>query len=382
MPLQLYKRGKIWHVRGTVAGETIRETTGTTDRAKAEAYRARREGTAWDRHIHGERATVSLAEAASSYIDHRAPSGSDLAYINRLLDHFCPGWKDGVRDEAWTRCSAINQAVCDRAVNAICSPGAAPSTKVRSVITPLNAILTHAAKRGWCDRPAFDRPRQPKGRTRWLTPDEAQGLLLHCADHLRPLLVFLLGTGARMSEGLYLDWRDVDMGRSVAILRDTKNGKDRPASMPSGVVAALSALKHREGPVFLRPERLPGGRARMVAYVDNGKECGGQIKTGFRAACRRAGLGTWSEDGKRFTPDVTPHDLRHTWATWFYGLSRDPMLLRDEGGWGSLALVERYAHLMPSDMLTGVHGLWGGRHPVLGDLPTSEADVQRRTWRA
>lgn len=394
MSLTLYKRGNVWHVRGSVAGETVRESTGTADRAKAEAWKARRENAIWDRRIHGERATVSLLEAAVSYAQHRGPSAGDRAYINRLLDHFCPGWRDGVNEAAWTRCGTIDQAACDRAVNAICGDGAAPSTKVRSVITPLNAILTHAAKRGWCDRPAFDRPRQPKGRTSWMTPTQAQSLLLHCADHLRPLLVFLLGTGARMSEGLYLDWRDVDLRRSVAILRDTKNGKDRPASMPSGVVAALSALKHREGPVFLHPVRMPGGLSEMAPYADTGKEHGGQIKTGFDAACRRAGLAEvveeipWTDSRgiarvkTTWRNPFTPHDLRHTWATWFYGLCRDPMLLRAEGGWGSLALVERYAHLMPSDVLPDIHTIWGGRHPVLGDLPTSAADAQRLTWRA
>lgn len=398
MSLTLYRRGSVWHVRGTVAGKAVRESTKTSDRAKAEEWKARREADIWKGDLYGERATVTFMDAAVSYMDHRGPSVNDRAYIYRLLHHFCPGWTTKSNVAGFTKANAIDQAACDRAVNAICGDGAAPSTKVRSVITPLNAILTHAAKRGWCDRPAFDRPRQPKGRTSWMTPAQAQSLLLHCAGHLRPLLVFLLGTGARMSEGLYLDWRDVDLRRSVAILRDTKNGKDRPASMPSGVVAALSALKHREGAVFLRPEHSPASAARKTPlwapYADTGKNYGGQIKTGFDAACRRAGLAEvaqeipWTDSRgiarvkTTWRNPFTPHDLRHTWATWFYGLCRDPMLLRDEGGWGSLALVERYAHLMPSDVLPDIHTIWGGRHPVLGDLPTSAADAQRLTWRA
>jgi integrase len=31
-------------------------------------------------------------------------------------------------------------------------------------------------------------------------------------------------------------------------------------------------------------------------------------------------------------PELTPHDLRHTWASWHYALNRDLLLLKVEGG--------------------------------------------------
>ena len=45
MPLRLAKRAgsSLWHLAGTVAGQRVRETTGTADRRLAEEYRARRE---------------------------------------------------------------------------------------------------------------------------------------------------------------------------------------------------------------------------------------------------------------------------------------------------------------------------------------------------
>lgn len=81
---------------------------------------------------------------------------------------------------------------------------------------------------------------------------------------------------------------------------------------------------------------------------------GGQIKTAFAGARRRAGLDA----------SVTPHVLRHTWATWFYGLSRDVMLLKHEGGWKSLRMVERYTHLLPAEFRDQVVALWG-HHPAI-----------------
>ena len=129
---------------------------------------------------------------------------------------------------------------------------------------------------------------------------------------LRALLHFLLCTGARLSEALDLDWQDVDLAERRAVFRETKNGFDRLAHLPSACVVTLANLPGREGAVFRRPDRQP--------YADRHRLEGGQIRAGFRGACRRAGLGQ----------DVTPHVLRHSWATWLYALCRDPVLLRDE----------------------------------------------------
>jgi integrase len=61
---------------------------------------------------------------------------------------------------------------------------------------------------------------------------------------------------------------------------------------------------------------------------------GGQIKTAFRGACRRAGI-----------EDFSPHDCRHTWATWHYAANRDLVALMKLGGWKSERMALRYAHM-------------------------------------
>lgn len=184
----------------------------------------------------------------------------------------------------------------------------------------------------------------------------------------------------RLSEALYLDWADVHLEESKAIFRDTKNNTERPAGLPSSAVAALSALPHRAGPVFLTDEGEP--------YEDRGKSDGGQIKTAFRGAMRRAGLAVAAEvtpwvdrrgiARERVTWEYpfTPHTCRHTWASWFYGISKDPMRLMVEGGWSSLTLVQRYAHLMPSELRFDVSMVWGPHHPAVGELPIRAQSVQ------
>jgi integrase len=94
--------------------------------------------------------------------------------------------------------------------------------------------------------------------------------------------------------------------------------------------AVLADLPHRQGPVFLSDKRRP--------YADRRGAYGGQIKKGWYGAIRRAGLDL----------ELTPNDLRHTWVSWHYGLHRDLLALKIEGAWSSVALVERYAHLLPA----------------------------------
>jgi integrase len=43
-------------------------------------------------------------------------------------------------------------------------------------------------------------------------------------------------------------------------------------------------------------------------------------------------------------PEFTPHDLRHTWASWHYALHKDLIRLQQDGGWSTITLVTRYAH--------------------------------------
>lgn len=88
MALKLLRRGKIWHVRGTVRGQAVFETTGTDERARAEAYRAKREAQLWDRSIFGERAAVPFVQAVVSYLEHRKPGSGDTRRVQRLAEYF------------------------------------------------------------------------------------------------------------------------------------------------------------------------------------------------------------------------------------------------------------------------------------------------------
>jgi len=331
----------LW-IAGTVRGQRIRESAGTNDPRLAEEARSAREASAYREAIHGApRGSTSFAAAALSYLTAGGPHAAPTAArVGRLVKH--------VGDRL--TCAHIDQARLDKACAAILRPGAAPATRLREVVTPARAVLTHAARRGWCDVPVFDIAPAPPSKTEWLTPAEVDRLIVAAAPHLRPLLTFLAGTGARMGEAIKLLWQDVDLEHGRALLRDTKSGSDRPVDLCPRVTAALAGLPHRDGAVFRTRSRilnrLDGSRVELPGepYAERQEGSGGHIKTGWAAALARSGI----------TKPVTPHSLRHTWASWHYAVNRDPLLLRYVGGWSSVTLVERYAHIVPRSMAASI----------------------------
>ena len=333
MPLTVVRRKSTGAltITGTVAGTRVRRRAESNDPKLAAEEAAALEAdllrTAW----HGERrGSRTFAEAALSYIEAASRSDSTKTRVRRLL---CALSTATLRE--------IDQDMAARLKTTVLRPHAKAATYLREIVVPLRAILCHAAELKWCDPPKIKAPKIADDRTRYLLPAEAERLVAAAAPHLRPLLILLICTGARLSEAIELDWRDCDLQGGRAIFWKTKSGKRRIAQLPPRTIVVLAALPDRRGKVF----RHRGGRA----YEDHGRTYGGQIKTGWRGALRRADL----------TPELTPHDLRHTWASWHYALHWDLLALKIEGGWSSVALVERYAHLLPAGQEAAIREFFG-----------------------
>lgn len=318
---------------GATKGTRVRVAAGTSDpRLAAEAARAlesRMLRDAW----HGPRPAETVRtflEAVTSYLDHAPRGPGTQALLLRLVDHF-----------GAVPLASITQEAVDRARAAILRPGAKPSTVRRNLVAPLRAVLTHAHRRQWCPAPTLDAPPEPPGRTAFLTPAQARALEDAAAPHLAPLIRFLLCTGCRLGEALALEWESVHLADARVILHAdaTKAGRRRVVHLPPAAVRVLAALPGRTGPVW---------RTRTGAPYRQGGDYGGQIKKAWRTAAIRAGV-----------PWATPHHTRHTWATWHYALYRDLLGLAAAGGWSTVALVERYAHIMPSGHEAAITEVWG-----------------------
>jgi len=343
LPLKLVQRhgSPFWYIRGSVRGIRVDESTGCRDKRSAEEVRITREGEILTQSIHGDPAVRTFADAALSYMT----AGGERQHIDPLLAHFGPR----------VLVASIGQAEIEDAARAL-YPKAGPATQNRKVYTPMSAILHHAARKKWCAKPVIARPKgHDKERVRWITYAEAERLIAAAAPHLRPLLVFLLSTGARLSEALYLEWSDVDLSRAHVLFRPTdargiKTDEARGVPLPARAVAELANVPwDREGFVFRRPAGKIRKSGRVwLPYESRDGKGGGQIKTAWAGMLARAGV-----------EDFTPHDCRHTWATWHYIANRDVGALMRLGGWKTPAMVFRYTHINASDLAPSQAALWG-----------------------
>jgi len=193
--------------------------------------------------------------------------------------------------------------------------------------------------------------------------DEANHILAAAMPYSRPLLLFLMMTGARFGEAMKLDWKRVNLQQHWAVLEDTKRkGENRGVPLHPQVVAMLANLpgKHDKGPVFLRQD----GKAFAVIDEDANKRP--SIKTAWRSTLRRAGI----------TDPMRIHDLRHTFSTWFT-LTHASIRIRDEiMGHATNEMGSRYAHVPRDEAIVAVNKL-----PSLG-FPVSPALVEElsRGW--
>ena len=206
-----------------------------------------------------------------------------------------------------------------------------PTTVEREVTVPLRAVVRYCETQNMCRAGHFLGSGYVPDAPRFFYPDEAELLVKHAAPHIQPLLIFLFGTGARMSEALYLDWKDVALASHRVIFQAnrTKAKKRRVVIIPPRVELALLGLPHRTGPVFLTHEGKP---------YEPRDDQGGQIIAAWEGAMNRAGMGLRAE--------LTPHSCRHSWATWHHCVHKNLLKLKQDGGWGSVTIVERYAHVI------------------------------------
>lgn len=308
-----------YYLRGTVQGQHIFASTGTSDRRQAEAIRIRFESELQDRHAYGRAATLTFAEAALTYMQ----GGGEARYLGRLLDHF---GEDALLAD-------IDNAACARAARAL-YPAAAPATINRQLVTPLSAVIAMAAAEGLTPPRRLRRWKGGAARTRWLTPEEAEALLAAAGPRLVQLLGVFLGGGARVSEVLGIEAQFFYPDSGEVWLPDTKNDHPRMLRLPSRAIDLIrSGPLAPAGAIFRTPAGLPYRASAQGGY-------GGQIKSAFHRARDQAGLGR----------EVTPHVLRHTWATWFYAATHDFGGLLDIGGWQNADMAQRYRKIAPADL--------------------------------
>jgi integrase/recombinase XerD len=163
----------------------------------------------------------------------------------------------------------------------------------------------------------------------------------------RALLEVLYGTGARISEAVGLDVDDLDRVEATVLLRG-KGGKDRLVPIGSYALAAVDAYLTRS-----RPELAAVGTSdRAGALFLNAR--GGRLSrqsawTVLVRAADRAGV----------TRDVSPHTLRHSFATHLLEGGADVRVVQELLGHASVTTTQIYT-LVTVDSLREV---FAAAHP-------------------
>jgi integrase/recombinase XerD len=161
----------------------------------------------------------------------------------------------------------------------------------------------------------------------------------------RALLELLYSTGARISEAVGLDVDDIDTEARSVLLRG-KGGKQRLVPVGRPAVAALDGYLVRG-----RPELARRGRGTPAVFLN---ARGGRLsrQSAWRVlqdAAERAGI----------TAAVSPHTLRHSFATHLLDGGADVRVVQELLGHASVTTTQIYT------MVT-VHTLrevWAGAHP-------------------
>ena len=178
-------------------------------------------------------------------------------------------------------------------------------TRENSTVRRYLAVLSHAftvavQEWEWVNESPFhkvSKPKEPRGRVRFLTDDERERLLDSCQvsrnSSLYTIVILALSTGARRGELLSLHWSDVDLKRGMLTFRKTKNGETRAVPLTGyalEVLAHHTKIRRLDTPLVF-PNRT--GTQPM------------SIREAWKFAVQRAGVTNF-----RF------HDLRHSAASY------------------------------------------------------------------
>jgi integrase len=320
--MSIYKRGKTWWLYISHNGEPIRRTTGTKDEATAQRIHDELKAELWSQVEMGK----SLADAFALWLTAEERSNEERGIIKKFLTKYP---NRSLRD------------VRGADIDAVLSKYTVPSgNRAGNVV---RAALNLAHKAGYCNRVTITRRKGAKSRLRFLDNEEWSILYECLPEHLKPMALFSVSTGLRQANVLMLRWSEVDLRRKVAWVdhSETKSGVALGVPLSSDALAALSSA------------RAIGERKSPFVFQYRGKPMV-KMKTAWKAALERAGLGyfdrwvTRGKEHKKWVGDVTWHTLRHTWASWHVQNGTPLAVLKDLGGWASMDMVMRYAHLAPS----------------------------------
>jgi integrase len=327
MSIRKDKASGIWQLDfRTPGGERIRRSTETADRKAAQEYHDKVKASLWRQDKLGEAPEKCFEEAAVRFL-RESEGQSDYATKLRHIAY----WRERFagRTVRSLTASEIVDALPTHRVNP--KKPATPLTHatLNRYLATIKRMLSLCAEWEWLDRvPRLPKYAEPKVRVRW-EPQNVIAALIQAMSlsWMRDAALVAVSTGLRESELFGLTAAHVDLAqRNAWVGHDqAKSGHARSVPLNDDACAVIE-------------RRLWMGK-RYVFTRNHG--AGGRIHDHdpriFQRSCREINI-----------EDFHWHDLRHTWASWHVQRGTPLMVLKELGGWETLAMVQKYAHLAPS----------------------------------
>ena len=224
MPLKLYRRGGVWHYRGTVgpAGKRrrLRGSCKTTNQDIAARQIAEIESRYWKGHFDGPEAILTFAQAAKLY---RA-AGKSPRFLEPVEEYF-----------GQTLVKDISEGAIQLMAKEL-YPNCTGASLNRLAIVPAQAIINHAAKSKLCapikvERYKIDTKVKDPATLEWV-----EAFRKHAGPHVGTMALFMYLTGARIGEAVTLKWEDLDLRAATALIRESKVSKERVSHLPVPLV--------------------------------------------------------------------------------------------------------------------------------------------------
>lgn len=210
-----------------------------------------------------------------------------------------------------------------------------PATAVRYLAALSHAFSIAVREWGWVDDSPLrkvTKPKEPRGRVRFLSEEERASLLDACKNSVNPYLykvvVLALSTGMRHGEILKLRWSNVDIGKEKIVLNETKNGDRRVVPL---VGLALDLMKeHDQSRTLTSPLLFPAFKGQTG---QKGQKHA-QLRSSWLTALKQAQIN-----------DFRFHDLRHSAASYLVMNGATLSEISELLGHKTLSMVKRYSHL-------------------------------------
>ena len=261
----------------------------------------------------------------------------DLALVARVAGELAPG----------IVCRAVTAGLLDQVFSAGAviesERGQRSAASLHRMKAAVRAFFAWAVEAGVVeDNPArsIRMHRLPRKLPVFLTTAEKKRLLKELKGRTdfsalrdRAMIEVLLGTGIRLGELAALDMDDIDL--------DAKHLRVRA----KGNVPQVKFIKTDLRTLLRRylAERRRHGRPEMEAlFLSNrdGRLCQRQIANRIAHWLRKAGI----------EKELTPHGLRHTFATHLYGATNDLLVVQRALGHRDVSTTQIYTHLVDGQL--------------------------------